>query len=225
MSMTVESAETLLYVITAAGALAWLAGLQFTLRSFPGIASRRDDSMQPLEEEEKRRVDWIYNSADVKGQPTELVSRATAALVAGAIGIGPVKILETGDDRIVFEGVAYNPSRNQMPVTIGHGQLRFVPLGPDQTSVQCVVQVSGMRWMLWVALGIQCLGLIALIAGFWLIYALAAHNPNPEVRWQTFQMLQTVHFLWPPFMFAGMFRYGRKTIRNGLELFVHNLPY
>lgn len=227
--MAVESAEMLLFAITALGAILWLTGLQFTIRSFPRVAALRDGLSRPFDFEPEPPKEWICGGADVKGNLPELVAKATAALVGGNItGIGPVKILETGDDRIVFEGMAHigcNSTRNQMPGRIGHGQLRFVPLDHERTNVQYVVQPTGMLWMLWTALGIQCLGLIALVAGFWLVYALVVHNANPVVRWQTLQMLQTVHFFWPPFMFAFMFRYGRKAIRSGLDLFVHNLPY
>lgn len=224
--MAVESAEMLLFAITALGAIIWLTGLQFTIRSFPRVAALRDDLSRPSDFEQEPPKEWICGGADVKGNVPELVAKATTALVGGNItGIGPVKILETGDDRIVFEGVACNPSKNQMPGRIGHGQLRFVQLGADKTNVQYVVQPTGMRWMLGTALAIQCLGLIALVTGFWLIYTLAVHSADPAARLQTFQMFQTIHFLWPPFMFAFMFRYGRKMIRNGLDLFVHNLPY
>ena len=79
--------------------------------------------------------------------------------------------------------------------------------------------------MLWLGAAFQGLGLVALVAGFCLIRVYVVHDPNPEVRWQTFQMLQAGQFLWPPFLFAGLYRVGRRTVHSGLDLLVHNLPY
>ena len=38
-------------------------------------------------------------------------------------------------------------------------------------------------------------------------------------------MLQTIHFLWPPFLFAGLYRYQYAAVAGEVETFVHNIPY
>jgi len=38
-------------------------------------------------------------------------------------------------------------------------------------------------------------------------------------------MLQVVHFLWPPFLFGGLYRRGRSAVREAFEVMIHNLPY
>ena len=53
---------------------------------------------------------------------------------------------------------------------------------------------------------VQLLGLAAILIGFWLIGTYVVPNPNPAIRGQTFQMLQVVHFLWPPFLFGWLHR-------------------
>jgi len=72
---------------------------------------------------------------------------------------------------------------------------------------------------------IQLLGLVALGVGFWLIRTCVVTHPNPGVRAQAVQMVQAVHFLWPPFLCGALYRRGRSTIRNGFEVLIHNLPY
>src|SRR5262249_33300367 len=42
--------------------------------------------------------------------------------------------------------------------------------------------------------------------------------------WQTFQMAQAVHFLWPPFLFGALYRQGRRAAAQ-FEALAHNLPY
>lgn len=58
-----------------------------------------------------------------------------------------------------------------------------------------------------------------------MIYTYVASSPNPATRWQTLQMLQAVHFLWPPFLFGALYRRGVKEVVAQLEALVHNLPF
>jgi hypothetical protein len=71
----------------------------------------------------------------------------------------------------------------------------------------------------------QVLGLIALIGGFFAITTWVVPNPNPDVRAQSVQMVQAVHFLWPPFLFGGIYRMRRRTVQARFEILVNNLPY
>lgn len=223
--MSAESAEWLLYAITAVGAIVWLAGLQFVTRSFPGVV-KDEDIESRLDLQEQPPANWICGSVDVKGEPAALMATAVSALAGGRVaGVGPVKILQSGDDRIVFEGALGDPRTRQSPGRIGHAQIRFTPLLPGQTNIRYVLEVTGMRWMLWLAVALQGLGLLALLAGFLLLRLFVVPAAEPAIRVQTVQMVQTVHFLWPPFLFAGLYRYGRRTLRNGLDVFLHNLPY
>ena len=46
--------------------------------------------------------------------------------------------------------------------------------------------------------------LVAFVVGFWAIHTYVV--PNPQIRGQTIQIVQLVHFLWPPFLFFGLRR-------------------
>ena len=69
------------------------------------------------------------------------------------------------------------------------------------------------------------LGLIALVVGFLVMQTYVISSPNPAVRGQVFQMCQVVHFLWPPFLFGGLYRKKFSVVRAGFDTLVHNLPY
>ncbi len=223
--MDSQTAETLLYSITAVGAVVWVIGLHFLVRSFSSEA-KKEEAEWAQASEERPPANWICGSADVEGQPPTLIPRAIAALVKGyARGIGSAKILERGDDRIVFEGVTDFLRRRQSPFRIRIAQIRFTSLENNRTRIDYAVQETGARWLLWVGAGFQCAGLIALVAGFLLVRVFLVANPSAAARTQTIQMMQCVHFLWPPFLFAGIYRIGRRAVRNGLDLLVHNLPY
>ena len=71
----------------------------------------------------------------------------------------------------------------------------------------------------------QILGLIALAVGFLLVHLFVVQSQNPAVRWQTMQMAQVVHFLWPPFLFGGLDRMHHRIVSRAFDTFVHNLPY
>jgi hypothetical protein len=223
--MNAQFAEFLLCSITAVGAIVWLAGFQFLVRSFPRVAPT-EEANQQSDAQERLPPDWICGEAEVDGQPADLIPKAVSALAGGDVpGVGPLKILERGDDRVVVEGTIGDPRSRQSPARVRRAQLHFTSLGRDRTRIEYVAQVADQRWLLRLGAMFQCLGLIALVGGFCTIRAYVVSDPNPGVRWQTFQMLQAGHFLWPVFLLAGLYRSGRRTLQAGLDLLVHNLPY
>ena len=42
---------------------------------------------------------------------------------------------------------------------------------------------------------------------------------------QAVQMAQVVHFLWPPFLFGGLYRQRRRVAEEGFDRLLHNLPF
>jgi hypothetical protein len=55
---------------------------------------------------------------------------------------------------------------------------------------------------------------------FWILWNYAAPNPDPTFRWQSIQILQVVHVLWPPFLIAHL--HGKFV--KAMQTFVNNLP-
>ena len=69
------------------------------------------------------------------------------------------------------------------------------------------------------------LGLAALVGGCWAMFAYVVPDPNPSVRGQAVQMVQIVHLLWPPFLFAALSRQPARWISARVDALVNNLPY
>jgi hypothetical protein len=108
---------------------------------------------------------------------------------------------------------------------VRYGQFHFTPQGPKQTTVAYAVALAGGRGLRVVAAVLLVTGLAALIAGVVLLQTLVVSHPVPAVRGQSFQMIQAVHFLWPPFLIAGLYRMGTRNIRTALDGLAHNLPH
>jgi hypothetical protein len=168
----------------------------------------------------------IFGSAEVTGTPEELSTRAAAALAGGTTGyFGLLKILDRTADRLTFEraGSMAGGQAGRSPVL--SGQIRFTGQGSGRTRIDYAVQVGAGRGLLLGGVVMQLLGLVALCVGFWVISTYAIPHPNSGVRGQVFQMLQVGHFLWPPFLFGGIFRLRDRWVRDAFDALVHNLPH
>jgi hypothetical protein len=63
-----------------------------------------------------------------------------------------------------------------------------------------------------------------LLAGV-LLFLFVVRAAHPAVRWQTIQMIQVVHLLWPPFLFLALYRRLKSGAMAQMDAFVHNLPH
>jgi hypothetical protein len=224
--MDPEVARVVLAVITAAGAVVWLAGLQFLLASSRARRSgtRHDPAEVALAGGPPEG--WLAGSAEVEGQASALASRAAAVLAQSSpSAFGPVMILEKADDHVRFEQAGVGVGNRPAGQWFRRGELRFTPLGPGRTRVEWAVEPADLRWLLWLGGLFQAAGLAALVIGAWAVYTFLASSPDPAARWQTFQMLQAVHFLWPPFLFGALYRRGTTAVAAQFEALAHNLPY
>jgi hypothetical protein len=228
--MEPQTAEMILYAITAVAGVAWVIGMQFVVRSFrlsqggelPEAARADDVSTSPP----SPPPGLIAGSVELDGSPAELSRKAAAALAAQPSGSQELlKILKREDDQVTFQGTGYSSFGQPVPSRIGYGQLRFTAVGRQRTMVDYAVSAAGGRWLLRTAAGFVVLGLAAIVAGFWLMQSYVIPSVVPGVRPQVVQMLQVSHFLWPQFLCAGLFRAARRGVRTRFEALVHNLPY
>jgi hypothetical protein len=128
--MDPEVARVVLAVITAAGAVAWLVGLQFLLvSSRAGRGGTRQDPATVVLADGPPEG-WLAGSAEVEGQASALASRAAAVLAQGSTSaFGPVMILEKGDDHVRFERAGVGVGNQPAGQWFRRGELRFTPLG------------------------------------------------------------------------------------------------
>ena len=216
--MDEETAKLAVIAITSVGALAWLAGLTVVLRA---SRERRESARRAAERfsvEGEVAPGTIVGEAEVEGQPEELSTKLAAQLAReGAGAFGPVKVVAMDHREVAFEpaGAPMNGFRG--------GRVRLTPSGP-RTRVEYALKTSRNGLLIggWIALA---LGLVALIVAPWLAFTYALPSPNPNVRAQAFQVVQMVHFLWPPFLFAALARQPGRMFRARMDALVHNLPY
>jgi hypothetical protein len=223
--MSTDVAQIVLAAITAVAAVVWLAGLQFLLASARlGIKNEDRESVDP-EVMEESLAPCISGSVEVEGQAGALAAKAASLFAQDKLfPFGPFKIVESSESRLRFEPVGPGVGR-QAGGWFRRGQLRFTPLGPTRTRVEWTVALAPRSWLLWLGGGFQVAGLIALVAGAWAVYTFFASSADPALRWQTIQMLQVSHLLWPPFLFGALYRLGRRMIAAQFEALANNLPY
>ena len=227
--MDIETARTILFLITGIGIVAWMGGVRFLVASRragkPAIDDRFDLPDHKASQS-KTFQSLIFGTAEVDGEPAALADRAATALAKGTgLPFGPLKILEKSERQLRFEGGLVDPSGKGVGQLVRRGQLQFTRQRDDRTTVDYGVEISGGRGLLIGGAVCLSLGLIALIVGFVLINQYVVSSPKPAVRGQTFQMLQTIHFLWPPFLFGWLYQLRFRAVRGAFDTFVHNLPY
>lgn len=206
------TAQTILQTIAGIALVLWLAGCWF-------VASSRDAAA-----EEASSGDWgtigrrrpsLQGSMNIEGEPNELARKAAVLVARGALG--PVKILEAKDSYLEFEGV---PIRR-----VGWVALDFGSGGAHRTQVTYVASPRTGTALLTIAKILLIVGLAAVVVGFALLQRFAVNSPRPAIRGQVFQMIQVIHFLWPPWLLAGLHRAMRRNARMAVEAFVSNLPF
>jgi hypothetical protein len=216
--------EIIFYGITAVVVVVWLLALQFMVNTTRRhkTAAEQQQELQQLGAVPPENL--IAGSAELNGSAGELASKAASFLAKqGPMTLGQVKILEQTGDRLAFEGMPGFGGSGGLLFT--KGQLCFTSIAQNRTRVDYAVEVPPRSWLLscgWLFVG---LGLLAIVVGFLLIQFLALNDPNPNIHWQSVQMFQAGHFIWPPFLFGGLYRKFRTHVRTTFDALVHNLPY
>ena len=219
--MNAATAEIVLYGITVIGAVVWCFSLRFLLNS---RRARRPAPADRFSMTEPAPNNAIQGSAEVEGEPGELAVKAAASLAKGIdIQIGQLKILDRSDQRVAFEGPG--PGGQLPGHMIRQGEIRFRRASRGKTDVDYEVEISRGLGLLIGGVIFQILGVVALAVGFFLIHLFVVQSQDPAVRWQTVQMAQVVHFLWPPFLFGGLYRGHHRVVSKAFDTLVHNLPY
>ena len=215
--MNAATAEMVLYAITAVAVVVWVEGLRFLAAT---VRKGRKGGEEFAKPDDPAPANIIYGSAEVQGRAAELSQKAAAVMAARSI-----KICEKTDETITFETPReFIPGTNVNLPSLS-GQMRFTPLSDQTTRVDYAVAQPHVRTLLILGFVFQALGFLAIVAGFLLIYFLVVPSQHRWLRWQTVQMVQVIHFLWPPYVFAGLYRKSASFIRAQFDTFVHNLPF
>ena len=215
-------ARTIVIAVLTVGSLAWLWGLANLAAA--GRETRGDEADR-YGPDEPAAGPLLTGSEEVAGTPAELSRRAAASL-AGQVEnrwFGPIRIREATDAEVRFDGP--EPGSGLAAGVLRRGELRFEWVGPDRTRVSYLAVMAGGRGLILAGWIVQGLGLLALIGGAWAALGYAVPSANPAVRAQAVQVVQVVHLLWPPFLFAALARGRRRSLRAAFESVIANLPH
>jgi hypothetical protein len=225
--MSTELAQGVLTVITGLGFIVWLVALQFLIVTYR--IGKTHPETDALPSPEQPPGNWLFGSVEVEGQLGALMDRAVSLLVKlGSFhpgAFGPLKIVERTQSRIGFERIGPAAGMQSYGAWYRRGLLSFTALDPGRTRIDYAVEQTPARWLLGLGWAFQTAGLVALTVGCWAVATFCVPSPDPAVRAQTVQMIQVIHFLWPPFLCAGLYRQRKTAVLSQWEALVHNLPY
>lgn len=221
-AMNLASIDIVFYSTAAVMLFVWLGAGFFVRYAVAKIRGEYDlpESPLDLDRDEGPRTSTVRGEVSVDRPPDLLLPFAAAQLAEGRLGV-PVRIRENSRNSLVFELNAATGNRQNCPVTVqvdaDHGKtLRYRVTGPRP------------RGLLLAARIVHVLGGLAFFAGFFAIQHWLLRHPHPAIRWQSVQIVQAIHFLWPPFLLAGIALALHNSLRKfayQLEGFLDNLQY
>jgi hypothetical protein len=217
--MSPETARIVILGVAAIGWAAWLVSVILALGLVKGPEKdyRRDAAAD------------VAGTVRVPGRAVTLSKLLTDRIASMAIGPmgAQCRIAESTSERV----------RVEMPATVYsfRGTPRATPyLNVDvsfrdaggNVEISYEADLSKLRKKMGIiALCVNVLGLLAITVLPAGLYLYVASSHNPAVRWQSAQVVQMVHFLWPPYLFLGMYRRARRLLATALETLVTNLQY
>ncbi len=217
--MTPELANVVMWGILLVAIAAWAGALWFTSVTARGPQAKRESKRFSVDAQ-LPHSDVLTGEVTIPGVPNELVDRFCAAIAAPGIHeLGTLQIVEK-----TAEGVRLKQTAPTM-IRLGEIVVSFTDARNGQCRARYAVQLQNRTWLLWLAWLFVGLGLAAIITAYLLISQFAVNHADPAVRTQAVQAVQTVHFIWPPFLFAGLYRTGRRGVQARLEAILGNLPY
>ena len=220
--MPTEVAVAVVIGIAAVGFLVWLFAVQVMLRATRERQAISDDTTLALDTEDPAGT--LTGTAEVPGHSEELSAKLAERLARDGLGfLGPIKITAADRREVSFESIGGTPG---VPGSAGlrRGVVRFSGFG-NKTRIEYRVEAGSGRVLLAIGWVFIALGLAALVIGLILEFAFVVNSPQAAIRGQAVQMIQAIHFIWPPFLFAHLSRQPVRMIRNQLEALVNNLPY
>ena len=225
--MDATTAKAVLIIFTACAAGLWLAGFTFVMLVSRNARHQNEpnetlDFGDDLVDSGNSRSPSFTGTAEVEGSPPELSTRL-AAILANWSHPGAITIEERTDTKLRFRSSPGMPGWGISRCE--DGTVHFKQTSPNRTLISYLVHYPSRNWLLLAAKLFLVLGLIAIVAGYWALSTYAVTSANPGVRAQVIQMMQTLHFLWPPFLFAVLHRQLRRTAQAQIRATIQNLPY
>jgi hypothetical protein len=201
----------------------WLYGVRTMLR-----ATRERRALAEQSDEDFGSISTaaaVTGSTELPGHSEELSTKLSEQLARNGLGVlGPIKITSADRREVRFESIGGGPGAGgSSPVNVRGGVVQFSAAG-NKTRVEYRVETDSGRVLLGVGWLFVAIGLTALATGLCLVLALVVTSPQGAVRAQSVQMIQAIHFMWPPILLGQLARQPIRLIRNQFEALIHNLP-
>lgn len=229
--MTPDTADLVLYLITGVACVVWMIAFRCLWRlNHPlaavvpagGDSDRYEvshDTAEPLAEAENELICVASGKTEIAANYDQLSLRLARQI---AQKMPAARIVSQSPQAIVLEPIGFGNWMGFARVDIA-----LSPMGDQRTEISHQVwqqRSQAPAWAWW----LSGIGIVVIVVGYALIKTLVVNHPNPAVRWQTVQMVQVIHFLWPPFL-AVAFAKARTTAAEAmagmLDGVITNLPY
>ena len=226
--ITVETAKTIFWIIWAAAAGVWIVSALWIRTWFrKKTYGRTDDPFEDaLSTDGPEQVD-LEGQATVALAPDE-VSRSLTRFFANHLATG-LAVEESSPTRVRLStggavGSAGAGRQGRMPLDEVTFTFRSVAGGAAE--VRYGARLTRLKRFCRIGAGVfQILGLAALGAACYVMLTFVVRSPKIGIRYQVWQTLQLVHFLWPPFLFAGVYAMTRRSIARLIGTLLGNLAY
>ena len=213
--MDLVTAQITFAVLMSLIVLAWALSLRVSSKLREERPSpQQDDPFAPLSFEPSTPEETVGHQQTVRGS-TEDVSRAlvdqfTRTAVPGNFAT-IYEVTQASSERVVVAKTGPLMCNQPTGMYFSEAQFELRQLGEDVVEVSYELGFDRLRQRLRsicliisVAVALPVMIVLSLVLWF-----LVVNNPNPTVRWQVFQTLQMVHFLWPPFLLVYIYRNGK----------------
>ena len=217
---TTFSPSTLLALIAATAATVWLISAYYLVNS-PAIAARRSRA-EPgkVDDQSGRSRGRRRSSGPLKWTSTSRGRRRGWRRPWRGAGSG-------------WAGRSKSPSGptagsrswcRARPETLA-ARSRSRPPARGRTRFEYAIEYGALRGFLVGGWIVQGCGLVTLAVLYWALGTYVATNPNPAIRWQSVQMIQCIHLIWPPFLLGYRYRAGYGLVRRQMDTAIKNLPH
>lgn len=227
--MSPDVADLVLYLITGVACVVWMIAFRCLWLLGHPKSSEVDDADDRYDVSQE-----AHSVATKEDEPLVLVSFASLQ-VAGHFEELSLRLARQIAQKLPTAQITSQLPQSIVLEPISFGQwfgfaridISLSSIGENRTEISRTVwqqRSQAPKWAWW----LSGIGLVAIIAGFTLIKTLVVNHPSPAIRWQTVQMAQVVHLLWPPFLavaFAKAHKISGQTIAGLLDGMITNLPY
>ncbi|MFO0948130.1 MAG: hypothetical protein U1D30_19790 [Planctomycetota bacterium] len=210
-------ARMIVFGILAVAAIVWCAAFWFVASSVG--RARPQDEFNPFGEEDSGGYQ-VFGRQQVRGRPETLLKTLARHLAQPTMmGRPSFQLDSVNANRLTFQYL--NPA-NLAP--IARGEVHIDSVGGGGSMVHYRIRMNAKaHWLLVGAKIALVLGLASIVVAIVIMERFVISNPSPAIRWQSVQAVQVVHFIWPPFLFAGIYRQQRGVLTRTLESTIHNL--